>query len=105
MVFKGVVSLSLADKSNSWLVSQPNIYRFSASCLQTDKEPGYMNFKGEKSSFPDTRRVYFWHLSDVKELQQFEFMLSDIKGNVEISIHGTTPDGKLVKASKIVEIK
>lgn len=105
MVFKGVVSVSLNDKSNSWLVSQPSIYRFSASFLQPEKDPGYMNFTGEKNSFPDTRRVYFWDLSSVHELQQFEFILSDIKGNVEIAIQGKTPDGKLIKASKIVEVK
>ena len=105
MVFPGVVSVMLTDKSNSWLVSQPNIYRFSVPCLQTNTEPGYMKPTRKKVNFPDTRRVYFWELSSVDEMRSFDFYLSDIKGNVELSVKGMTKDGRWVKTSKIIEVK
>jgi len=103
--FKGVLSVSLKDKSNAWLTQQPNFFRISVPCLQPDKRPAYAGAGIEKENLPDIRQVNFWHLTETGQKQQVEFRLSDLKGKVEISVEGVTEDDILFKTSKIIEVK
>ena len=103
--FKGVLSVSLKDKSNSWMTQQPNFFSVSVPCLQPDKQPDYQNSPVQKENLPDIRQVNFWQLAKTGENRQIEFYLSDLKGKVEISVEGVTRDNILFKSSKIIEVK
>lgn len=103
--FKGILSVSLKDKSNAWMTQQPNFFSVSVPCLQPDKQPGYTKTHVEKTNLPDIRQVNFWQLTETGEKQQVEFRLSDLKGKVEISVEGVTEDGTSFKTSKIIEVK
>lgn len=103
--FKGVLSISLNDKSNSWLTTQPNFFRISVPCLQPDKQPGYHRTPIQKKNLPDIRQINFWQLTETGKNQQVEFYLSDLKGKIEISVEGATSDNSIFKSSKIIEVK
>ena len=103
--FKGVLSVSLKDKSNAWMSQQPNFFRIAVPCLQPDKQPGYLGKHVEKENLPDFRQVNFWQLTEAGEKQWVEFTLSDLKGKVEISVEGVTEDDTIFKTSKIIEVK
>ena len=105
LLFEGILAVSLYDKSNSWMVQQPNIYQFSIPCLQPDMSPGYMKQKKITASVPDTRQVYYWDILDISENIDIEFDLADMKGNVEISVEGVTSSNQPFKSSKIIEVK
>lgn len=103
--FKGILSVSLKNKSNSWMTRQPNFFRVSVLCFQPDKQPGYHNPASQVENLPDIRPVNFWQKMETGTTRQLEFCLSDLKGNVEISVEGVTGDGTFFKAAKIIEVK
>lgn len=105
LIFKGVLAVSLNDKSNGWLTNQPNIYQFNVACLQSDKTPGYLEKREFKMNEPDIRQVYFWEIMENDSTLEFEFNLSDLKGKVEISVEGVTKNNESFKAAKIIEVK
>ena len=105
LLFKGILAISLYDKSNSWMVQQPNVYKFNLPCLQPDASPGYMNKKEIHVTLPDTRQVYFWNVLNIAEDNVLEFDLSDMKGKIEISVEGVTGSNQPFKSSKIIEVK
>jgi hypothetical protein len=103
--FKGVLSVSLKDKSNSWMTQQPNFFRVPVPCLQPDQEPNYHDAQVSKENLPDVRQVNFWQLAKTGETRQIDFYLSDLKGKVEISVEGVTSNNTIFKSSKIIEVK
>ena len=105
LIFKGVLSVSLYDKSNSWLAQQPNIFEFNVNFLQPDKKPGYLNDQNINPTFPDMRQTYFWDILNSNSLNDIAFTLSDRKGKVEISVEGFTGDNEFFKTSTTIEVK
>jgi 5-hydroxyisourate hydrolase-like protein (transthyretin family) len=103
--FKGILSVSLKDKSNAWMTQQPNFFTVRVPCMQPDEQPGYAKQTAKPENLPDIRQVNFWQLTKTGERQQIQFRLSDLKGKVEISVEGVTEDGTLMKSSKIIEVK
>jgi hypothetical protein len=103
--FTGLLAIYLKDKSNRWLAHQSNIYRFTVPFFQTAREPGYFSPPENDKNIPDLRTVYFWQRVPTGEKETIEFLLSDIKGKVEISVAGVTKDGKIFNTSEIIEIK
>jgi hypothetical protein len=103
--FTGVLAIYLKDKSNRWLAQQSNIFRFTVPFLQPSHEPGYFSPPENDKNIPDLRTVYFWQRVPTGEKKQIEFLLSDIKGKVEISVAGVTKNGKIFNSSEIIEIK
>lgn len=103
--FNGILSVSLIDKSNSWIAQQPNIFQFKVNCLQPEKNPAYLQSEIPDKNQPDVRQVYLWNLSKNWERGDFEFQLSDLKGEVEICVEGVTVDNKKFRTSKIIEVK
>ncbi|MBT7000845.1 MAG: hypothetical protein HN778_13505 [Prolixibacteraceae bacterium] len=105
LIFKGVLAVSLNDKSNGWLAEQTNISQFSYDCLQTDRQLPLIKSNGEKLDQPDLRQVFLWENIKNGGAQNFEFNLSDLKGEVEISVEGLTPNNKFFKASKKIAVE
>ena len=105
LIFNGVLDISLADKSNSWLPGQPQIHTFELSCLQFPKRPGYAGVKDVNKNIPDMRTVFCWEKTEAGGTNEFEFQLSDVKGLVEIVAEGIGKDGRWVKTSKIIEVR
>jgi hypothetical protein len=105
LVFKGVLSVSLYDKSNSWLAQQPNIFEFNVNFLQPDLKPGYMNEKNTNPKHPDMSQTCFWDLLKTNSLNNVGFTLSDRKGKVEISVEGFTGENEFFKTSTTIEVK
>jgi hypothetical protein len=105
LVFKGVLSVSLYDKSNSWLAQQPNIFEFNVNFLQPDLKPGYMNDLNINPTHPDMRQTCFWDILNTNFLNNVEFTLSGRKGKVEITVEGFTGDNEFFKTSTTIEVK
>ncbi|NQU51068.1 MAG: hypothetical protein HQ522_00870 [Bacteroidetes bacterium] len=105
LVFMGILSVSLKDKSNSWMVKQPNIFQFKVDCLQPGKRPEYLKERITSHNQPDLRHIYIWEILKINTEQKLDFYLSDLKGKVEISVEGVTKSKKVFKASKIIEVK
>ena len=103
--FKGIIAVSLYDKSNNWMTQQPGIKQISIDCLQLDKRPNYIGLKSESTNLPDIRQVYFWEKMTPENLQNLTFNLSDLKGNVEISLEGYTDENVYFRTSKIIKVK
>jgi hypothetical protein len=104
LIFKGVLSVSLYDKSNSWLAQQPNVFQFNVDFIQTAKTPNYEIQNNLHKNQPDMRQVFLWEI--LKEGQvDYGFNLSDRKGTVEITVEGLTTDDEFFKSSKLIEIK
>lgn len=101
----GVLSVSLVDKSNSWLAQQPGIFSFTIPCLQPEKQAKYSRPQKLNSGEPDIRQNYLWEKLPVTEDKKFEFYLSDLKGEVEITVEGVTKNNQVFKTSKIIEVK
>lgn len=104
VTFKGVLSVSLFDKSNSWIAQQANIFQFELNCLQPDKMPVYCLPQTIGIHQPDIRQVYLWDLIQ-EETADFEVQLSDLKGKVEITVEGITVNNEVFRTSKIIEVK
>ena len=104
LIFKGVLSVSLYDKSNSWLAQQPNVFQFNVDFIQTEKKPNYLRPDKLQENQPDMRQVFLW-----EEMEEgptdFGFSLSDRKGTVEITVEGLTANDEFFKSSKLIEIK
>jgi len=105
LVFKGILAISLYDKSNSWMAQQPNIFQFDIPCLQVDKSEGNHSSVKAKKNEPDFRQVFLWKILDIKNGNNFSFDLSDLKGQVEITVEGITTDDTLFKTSRIIEVE
>lgn len=105
LILKGVLEVSLKDKSNFWMAQQPNIFQLNVNFLQPDKKAGHFVQQNTNKNQPDMRQVYFWELLDKESLKDFSFILSDRKGTVEISIEGFTEENEFFKASKTIEVK
>ncbi len=103
--FQGVVSVSLKDKSNSWMARQPNVFQFYTKCLQPEKKPGYMAQKVTAPNIPDIRQVFFWDILDIKDSGEIEFNLSDLKGEVEITVMAILEENKVTEVSKTIKVK
>ncbi len=104
LIFKGVLSVSLYDKSNSWLTQQPNVFQFNVDFIQTEKTPNYEIQNKLRDNQPDMRQVFLWEV--LKESQsEYNFNLSDRKGTVEITVEGLTAEDEFFKSSKLIEIK
>ena len=105
LVFKGVLSVSLYDKSNSWLAQQANIFEFNVDFLQPDKQPGYLINNNLNTHDPDMRQTYFWDILDTNSIDNIGFNLSDRKGKVEITVEGFTGNNEFFMTSKTIEVK
>jgi hypothetical protein len=105
LILKGVLDVSLKDKSNFWMAKQPNIFQLNVNFLQPDKTAGHFVQQNTNKNQPDMRQVYFWELLNKESLKEFSFILSDRKGTVEISIEGFTAENEFFKASKTIEVK
>ena len=105
LILKGVLEVSLTDKSNSWMAEQPNIFQFNVSFLQPGRKPGYFFQQNLNKNQPDMRQVYYWELLDVDSLENIEFNLSDRKGKIEISVEGFTRNNEFFQSSKTIKVK
>lgn len=105
LIFKGVLAVSLYDKSNSWLAHQPNVFQFDVSFLQPSIKPNYSMNNDLTETYPDMRQVFLWDIIDMDINDEFEFYLSDRKGDVEITIEGFTFSKEYFKSSKIIKVK
>ena len=105
LIFKGVLAVSLYDKSNSWLAQQPNVFQFDVSFLQPNRKPNYSKPNNLIETYPDMRQVFLWDFIDMDINDVFEFYLSDRKGDVEITIEGFTVNKEYFKSSKIIKVK
>ncbi len=105
LVFKGVLAVSLTDKSNSWLRNQTRIRNLQVTCLQPNRKNSYLQNANAAAHIPDFRTVFFQEMLLPNRTHEFEFQLSDVKGKVEILVEGITKDGQLVKAAKIIKVQ
>ena len=105
LVFKGVLSVSLYNKSNAWLAQQPNIFQFNVDFIQPPKIPDYSVQNGLAENQPDLRQVFLWKFLNPFSIENVDFSLSDRKGIVEISVEGFTEENEFFKSSKLIEIK
>lgn len=105
LILKGVLEVSLTDKSNSWLAQQPNIFQFNVNFLQPNRKPGYFVQQNLKKNQPDMRQVYYWKLLEADSLENIGFNLSDRKGKIEISVEGFSMNNEFFQSSKIIEVK
>jgi hypothetical protein len=105
LIFKGVLAVSLYDKSNSWMAQQDNIFQFSVNFIQPPKMPSYSFQKNIPENQPDMRQVFLWEILEPGSLGNNEFYLSDRKGIIEISVEGFTTENEFFKTSKSIEVK
>lgn len=105
LILKGVLEVSLTDKSNSWLAQQPNIFQFNVNFLQPNRKPGHFIQQNLTKNQPDMRQVYYWELLNVDSLENIGFNLSDRKGKIEISVEGFTRNNEFFQSSKTIEVK
>lgn len=103
--FSGVLAVYLKDRSNGWMARQSNLFRFNVPLLQPDTAPSYMKVRPADENIPDLRRVFYWQLHETDNPLQVEFLLSDVKGKVQLSVEGVTAEGKIFNASEIIEVK
>ncbi|TNF40912.1 MAG: hypothetical protein EP310_08130 [Bacteroidetes bacterium] len=105
LILKGVLEVSLKDKSNFWIAKQPNIFQLNVNFLQPGKKACHFVQQNTNKNHPDMRQVYFWELLDTESVKDFSFILSDRKGTVEISIEGFTEENEFFKVSKTIGVK
>ncbi len=103
--FNGVLAVYLKDRTNGWMARQPNLFRYNVPLLQDDAVPSHLNPPTEEMNLPDLRRVFYWQLHKTDKPVQIEFLLSDIKGKVRITVEGVTVDGEIFNASEIIEVQ
>jgi hypothetical protein len=103
--FKGILAVSLFDKSNSWMAEQANIFQFNINCLQPKSTPEYLPDNKTNRSLPDVRQVFYWEVLNQDSINEIEFSLSDLKGEVEISFEGIAANNKIFRVSKTIEVK
>ncbi|WP_297097429.1 hypothetical protein [uncultured Draconibacterium sp.] len=102
--FKGVLIVSLKDKSNGWLAQQPNIFQMKVPCIEFPRQANYAP-KGEGRAQPDTRRQFLNEVVDTDGNWPFSFQLSDVKGDLEIKVEAITKSGELYRTSKIISVQ
>ncbi|NOR75434.1 MAG: hypothetical protein GQ525_09785 [Draconibacterium sp.] len=103
--FKGVLAVSLFDKSNSWMAEQANIFQFNINCLQPDNYTDYSSRHETDINTPDLRQIYCWKALEIDSINEIEFFLSDLKGEVEISLEGITTNDEVFRVTKTIEVK
>ena len=102
---KGVLAVYLYDKSNSWMNLLPNIFRFTIDCIQEKEIPNYDGMEDQAKNIPDVRQVFYWNKLQTKNAHTLEFVLSDLKGEFEVTVEGLTTDKQPVKVSKIIKVQ
>ncbi|QIA09302.1 hypothetical protein [Draconibacterium halophilum] len=102
--FKGVLAVSLNDKSNSWLAQQPNIFQLKVPCIEYPKHANYSS-KSESRVQIDTRHQFLNELVETDGSWPFHFQLSDVKGDLEIKVEAITKSGELYRTSKIISVQ
>lgn len=100
----GVMAVSLNDKSNAWLAQQANVYQFNIPCLQAHKTIPHGKQSNAEKGEPDVRQNYLWETLPAAGSMPFRFLLSDLKGKVEITVEGKTTSNTAFKTSKIIEV-
>ena len=105
LVLKGVLSVMLYDKTNTWLARQTNVYQFDIDMIQQYKSPAYYGKITKNKTSPDIRQVFLWNSFEKDLPGEFNFDLSDRKGKVEIEISGYTIDNEFFKSSKIITVR
>ncbi|WP_321346588.1 hypothetical protein [uncultured Draconibacterium sp.] len=102
--FKGVMAVSLKDKSNSWLAQQPNIFQLKMPCIQYPMQAEYSSQEKDITQ-PDTRHQFLNQTLDLSGNRPFSFQLSDVKGELEIKVEAVTKSGEIYKTSKIISVQ
>jgi hypothetical protein len=105
LIFMGVLAVTLNNQSNSWLVQQPNVFQFKVNGLQEKVNSSLSNFKPQPQNLPDVRNVFLWENKNYFSNSTFDFQLSDLKGQVEITVEGITKNNEVFRASKLIEVK
>lgn len=103
--FPGVLAIYLKDRSNSWIANHPNTFRFSIPLLQYQKQAHTYSPVSVENRTPDMRRVFYWQPVKTGDIRSFEFVLSDIRGIVEISLEGVTKNGKRFRSVKNIVVE
>ncbi len=99
----GILAVSLNDKSNNWMAMQKGVFQFTVNCLQPQKYPDYSPKNKMNINYPDMRRTYFW--KTFYKPGDFNFKLSDLKGEIEIIVEGFSEGRGFFKTSKIIEVR
>jgi hypothetical protein len=102
--FNGVLAVFHKERPEQWLVQQPGMYIFDARFLQPSQNNDVLQ-EHPAVHIPDLRTVYLWQQANTGAPVTIEFLLSDLRGEVEISVEGITPDGQIRRTSKTVSIK
>ncbi len=103
--FKGILAVSLFDKSNSWMAEQANIFQFNINCLQPDNDTEYSLRHETDINTPDLRQIYCWKVLEKDSINEIEFFLSDLKGEVEISLEGITTNDVVFRVTKTIVVE
>lgn len=106
--FKGVLSISLHDRENSWITGQKTLFPFTIPCLQIYQSPSLMieSAIGLLPVQPDFRRIFLFEEHDGNQnLKSYTFMTSDIKGNIVIKLQGITHENEPFEITRNIEVK
>lgn len=106
--FKGVLSISLHDRENSWTSGQKTLFPLTIPCLQIYQSPSLMIEPaiGLLPGQPDFRRVFLFEEPDGNQnLKSYTFRSSDIKGNIVIKLQGITCENRPFEITRKIEVK
>ena len=102
--FNGVLAVYHKEKTDNWLVPHPGMFIFKLNFLQPVHN-GQVAPSLQQENIPDFRTVFFWQKVETGAPAAVDFILSDVRGDIEISVEGITPDGQVRKTSKIISVK
>ena len=102
--FNGVLAVYLKEPFR-FLLRHPDVYNTVHLLLQPDRKLQYGFPDLLVKNLPDFRKVFFCEKMEMEGHGQIEFNLSDLKGTVIISVEGVSDEGKILKASKTIEVK
>lgn len=103
--FSGVLALYLNPNAAGWLSEQTNLFRFTVPLLQPERTFSFSPDVSAPVNIPDFRQVYYWQVHDAGIPLIVEFMLSDLKGKVTVTVEGVTADGEIFQSTEILEVK
>ena len=103
LIFRGVLSFQMKEGSDAWLSDQPGTFQCIVQGLQSDKIPSCMApHDPVAGNQPDLRNVYYWSPITLQDSTDFFFITSDMKGEIEITVKGISPQNQpFVTGTKI----
>lgn len=104
--FDGIMAVYSNNPTLGWVETMPGLNLISYSCLQPELKWNYVNRTSWFSNIPDFEKVFYRErLDHIQPVSDFNFDISDIKGDIVLEIVAVCKEQGVFRTQKIISTK